>query len=75
MYGFMINASFSKIIIITLLKRVTIYKIFVYLSSPANQSVQLLVKCKLEIERIATKSMPTFMMLNRPPARKAKRIH
>ena len=40
--------------IITLLKGVSIYKVFVYLSSPASQSVhdQLLVECKLEIEGV-----------------------
>ena len=36
----------------TLLKGVSIYKVLVYLSSPANQSVQLLVKHKLEIEGV-----------------------
>ena len=55
MYGFTIkikNAHFSKSIIVTLLKGVGIYKVLVYLSSPANQSIQLLVTRKLEIEGV-----------------------
>ena len=59
------NAYFSKSIIITLLKGVSIYKVLVYLFSPANRSIQLLVKRKLEIEGVwkNTKRVPTSMML------------
>ena len=43
------NAYFSKSIINSLFKGVCIYKVLVYLSSSANQIVQLCVKRKLEI--------------------------
>ena len=36
----------------SLLKVVSVYKVFVYLSSPANQSVQLLVKLELELQAV-----------------------
>ena len=51
MYGFTIKIK-MLIFIITLLKGVSIYEVFVYLSSPANQSIQLLVKRKLVIEGV-----------------------
>ena len=43
------NAYFSKSTINSLFKGVCIYKVLVYLSSPANQIVLLCVKRKLEI--------------------------
>ena len=43
------NAYFSKSINNNLFKVVCIYKVLLYLSSPANQIVQLCVKWKLEI--------------------------
>ena len=42
----------AKSVISNLLKGVSIYKIFVYLFSPANRSVQLWVKHKLEMEGV-----------------------
>ena len=53
MYGFTIKIKFAKVLSSPFLKEsLAIYKVFVYLSSPANQSVQLLVKHKLEIEGV-----------------------
>ena len=49
---FLKESGFIKYLFIYLLKGVSIYKVFAYLSSPANQSIQLLVKCKLEIEGV-----------------------
>ena len=43
------NAYFSKSTNNNLFKGVRIYKVLLYLSSPANQIVQLCVKRKLEI--------------------------
>ena len=60
------NARFSKSTTNRLLKGVSIYKAFVNLSSPANNSVQLWVKHELEIEGIRknTKRIPSSMMVN-----------
>ena len=56
MYGFIIkikNACYSKSSTNRLLEGVSIYKVFVNLSSPANKiSVQLWVKRELEIEGV-----------------------
>ena len=46
------NACFRKSTINRFLKGVSIYKAFVNLSSLANKSVQLWVKCELEIEGV-----------------------
>ena len=61
-----LNACFSKTIIVNLLKVVSVYKVFVYLSSPANRSAQLLVKRELEIQGVwrNTKRVPTSTTLN-----------
>ena len=61
-----LNVYFSKTVIVNLLKEVSIYKVFVYLSSPANQSAQLLVKRELEIQGVwrNTKRVPTSTTLN-----------
>ena len=54
MYGFTIKIKMhilAKVLSLPFLK-VSIYKVLIYLSSPANRSVQLLVKRKLEIEGV-----------------------
>ena len=60
------NAYFSKSTINSLFKGVYIYKVLVYLSSPANQIVQLCVKRKLETLGVwkNTKSIHNFITLN-----------
>ena len=60
------NAYFSKSIINSLFKGVCIYKVLVYLSSPANQIVLLCVKRKLEIlgVRKNTKHIHNSITLN-----------
>ena len=60
------NACFGKSTTNRLHKGVSIYKAFVNLSSPANNSVQLWVKHELEIERVrkSTKHIPSSMTLN-----------
>ena len=60
------NAYFSKSTINSLFKGVCIYKVLVYLSSPANQIAQLCVKWKLEIPGVwmNTKCIHNSIMLN-----------
>ena len=60
------NAYFSKSTINSCFKGVCIYKVLVYLSSPANQIIQLCVKRKLEILGVwkNTKRIHNSIMLN-----------
>ena len=60
------NAYFGKSTINSLFKGVYIYKVLVYLSSPANQIVLLCVKRKLEILDVwkNTKRIHNFITLN-----------
>ena len=44
-----LNTYSSKSTVNSLLKGIIIYKVFVYLSYPANQNFQLLIKGELEI--------------------------